>query len=167
MKRTALRRLAALSIFLVAGSSALAAGGTVEPRKPDERDRCPVCGMFVAPYTEWIAQVAFADGSAVFFDGSRDLFEYLLARAATAPEIAATFVTTYYDLEVIPAESAFFVTGSDVYGPMGAELVPHATLEAAEEFLRDHRGSRIVRFAEVTAELLRTLGAPARGPPHR
>jgi len=35
------------------------------------------------------------------------------------------------------------VTGSDVLGPMGEELVPIAGKQAAETFLRDHGGSGI------------------------
>lgn len=162
MNRTGPRRLVALSGLLVVLASSPPTWGTAEPREPGERDRCPVCGMLVAPHSEWVAQVVFADGSAVFFDGSKDLFKYLLGRDETAPEAAATYVTAYYDLRVIPAESAFFVVGSDVVGPMGAELVPHATLEEAEEFRRDHRGNAVVRFAEVTKEVLDGLGTPSR-----
>lgn len=156
------RQGSVLILFAVALSLPLAAGGGVEPRTPDERAICRVCGMRVAEHPEWIAQIVFADGSAFFFDGGKDLFHYLLARGEPAPaergsEIAAVFVTSYYDLEVIPATSAWFVIGSDVHGPMGPELVPHATRAEAEEFQRDHRGSAIVRFEEVTAELLRDL----------
>jgi nitrous oxide reductase accessory protein NosL len=49
------------------------------------------------------------------------------------------------------------VIGSDVLGPMGHELIPLETREDAEEFLRDHRGVRILRRDEVTAELLERL----------
>jgi nitrous oxide reductase accessory protein NosL len=67
-------------------------------------------------------------------------------------------VTSYYDLEPVDARTARFVVGSDVLGPMGAELVPFATDADAEEFRMDHAGSRTVRFGEVTRELLTTLG---------
>lgn len=128
----------------------------VEPRQPGEHDRCPVCGMLVQPHSEWIAQAILADGSAYFFDGSRDLFKYLLSRR-DGDELVATFVTSYYDLLPIAATEAFFVVGSDVRGPMGAELVPHPSREAAEEFQRDHGGERIVLYEEVTEELLHAL----------
>ena len=64
------------------------------------------------------------------------------------------FVTSYYDREAIRARDALFVIGSDVLGPMGAELIPHASREAAEEFRRDHGGSAILGFDEVTREIL-------------
>mgnify|MGYP001820071519 FL=1 len=109
----------------------------------------------------------FDDDSTVFFDGSKDMFKYLLARDTSAPDkrkpkIAATFVTSYYEGEAIPAATAYFVSGSDVNGPMGSELVPHRTREEAEEFLRDHKGNRVISFDEVTTELLRSLNARRR-----
>ncbi len=162
MKPTTVRRFVALSTCLAALSPMTSAEATVEPREPDATTRCPVCGMRVAPHAEWLAQIVFVDGSAVFFDGGKDFFKYLRARDGHAPgepgnPVAATFVTSYYDLEVIPAESAFFVAGSEVVGPMGKELVAHPTLAAAEEFRRDHGGSGIFRFDQVTAEVLQTL----------
>ena len=139
----------------------------VMPRKPGEQDKCPVCGMFVAPYPGWVAQVVLDDDSAVFFDGSKDMFKYLLDQDRFAPDkrqlkIVATFVTSYYEGEAIAAATAFFVIGSDVNGPMGSELVPHRTREEAEEFLRDHKGEKVISFDEVTTELLRSLSVRRR-----
>ena len=50
-----------------------------------------------------------------------------------------------------------YVLGSDVLGPMGHELVPHEDEAEAKEFMADHKGRRIFRFAEVTPELLDAL----------
>ena len=57
------------------------------------------------------------------------------------------------------ARTAWFVVGSDVLGPMGHELVPFAREAEAREFLRDHRGKQVLRFAEVTPALLKALDA--------
>ena len=130
------------------------------PLVPGEKERCPVCGMFVSPYPEWVGQVRHDDGTTVFFDGSKDLFKYLLSMDRFAPDktrrnVAAVFVTNYYDGEVITARTAFFVAGSNVMGPMGPELVPHRSLEAAQDFAQDHDGRRILRFDEITSAMLR------------
>lgn len=127
-----------------------------------KRAVCPVCGMFVAMHPEWLAQVVYEDGSEAFFDGPKDLFVYLLAPERYAAdkrgvEVTAVLVTSYYEGAAIPARQAFYVLGSDVSGPMGAELVPHRTLEDAEEFARDHRGETIVQFDDVTRGLLQDL----------
>jgi nitrous oxide reductase accessory protein NosL len=37
---------------------------------------------------------------------------------------------------------------------MGPELVPHRTLDAAEDFMRDHEGLGILRFDEVSEAVL-------------
>ena len=41
----------------------------------------------------------------------------------------------------IDGRSAHYVVGSDVTGPMGKELIPFATREAALEFSKDHGGT--------------------------
>ncbi len=140
----------------------LTAGDEPGPDLPAPADRCPVCGMLVAPHPAWTAQLVFSDGSRAFFDGSKDMFRYLLARDRYLPErkhlgITAVFVMSYYELRPIDGRAAFFVVGSDVRGPMGGELVPHASREAAEEFMADHGGLAVVAFDGVTADLLREL----------
>jgi nitrous oxide reductase accessory protein NosL len=130
------------------------------PPPPGPKDRCGVCGMYVAKYPQWIASVRFTDGTVVFFDGPKDLFRYLLdletfKPGATAEQVAAVFVTDYYSTRAIDGRTASYVIGSDVMGPMGAELVPTADAGHAETLLKDHAGERIVSFGEVTAELVK------------
>ncbi|MGQ9656128.1 MAG: nitrous oxide reductase accessory protein NosL, partial [Thermodesulfobacteriota bacterium] len=72
-------------------------------------------------------------------------------------DIQAIYVTEYYSLEPIEAQRAFFVTGSDVYGPMGKELIPLARESDAKQFMKDHGGKRLLRFDEVTVKLLKEL----------
>ena len=151
--------LAALSRILV---PALVTGHEPLPSPPAADTRCPVCGMLVAPHPAWTAQLVFSDGSRAYFDGSKDLFRYLLARDRYLPDkkhldVEAVFVTDYYELRPVSARSAFFVVGGDIRGPMGAELVPHTTRQAADEFLADHGGLTVVTFDEVTTDLLRGL----------
>lgn len=136
--------------------------GSVDLPPPRADDTCPVCGMFVAKYPAWVASVRYRDGHLHHFDGAKDLFKYLLDLARWAPghrseEIDTVGVTEYYTLGRIDAGAAWYVIGSDVLGPMGHELIPLETREDAEEFLRDHRGVRILRRDEVTAELLERL----------
>ena len=132
--------------------------------EPGDRDTCPVCGMFVARYPEWIATVVYKDGHAHHFDGAKDLFKYLLELARWAPghrteDITTIAVTDYYVVQRIDARAAWYVIGSDMLGPMGHELIPHATEAEAQEFLRDHKGVRVLRFGDVTLDLLRKLDA--------
>ncbi len=130
--------------------------------KPDETAVCPVCGMFVAKYPYWIATVRFRDGHLEYFDGAKDLWKYLFdmprwARGRTRETIDVIAVTSYYEGDQIAAKPAWYVIGSDVYGPMGHELVPHATEADAREFLADHKGKRILRSDAISPSLLRAL----------
>ncbi len=143
--------------FLLLAQPAIS--GPVDLPKPGPTDTCPVCGMFVAKYPEWVATVRYKDGHAHHFDGAKDLFKYLLDLPKWAPghqaeNIDSIGVTEYYGLALIDAHEAFYVIGSDVLGPMGHELIPLETKEDAEEFLLDHKGLSIIRFNQVAGEML-------------
>jgi nitrous oxide reductase accessory protein NosL len=146
--------------FVTAGAPA--AGETKGFVKPAERDKCPVCGMFVAKYPDWVAEVLFKDGSYAVFDGVKDLMKYWFDMASYGKgrqrsDIKAVIVTDYYQVNPIDGREAFFVLGSDVYGPMGRELVPFAKESDAREFLKDHQGKRILRFADITQAIVAEL----------
>ena len=130
--------------------------------KPSDRDLCPVCGMLVAKYPNWLAIVVYKDGHAHFFDGAKDLFKYLgnvprYAPAHQLADIAGIWVTEFYGLTRIDARQAFYVVGSDTLGPMGHEFVPLASRADAEDFLKDHKGRRIIHFSQATPELAARL----------
>ena len=138
------------------------AGADPAARVPGPGDRCPVCGMYVTKYPDWTAEIIFKDGAAVFFDGAKDLFKYYFKLNTYAPDrtdedIAAVYVTEFYNLELIDARSSFFVIGSDVYGPMGRELIPFKTEADARQFKIDHKGQRILRFDQVNQREINQL----------
>jgi nitrous oxide reductase accessory protein NosL len=60
-------------------------------------------------------------------------------------------------MKSISAHDAFFVVGSEVYGPMGHELIPFATEADAEVFRKDHKGKQVLRFQEITPKVLEKL----------
>ena len=139
-----------------------AAAGTLPPLSPSAKDKCPVCGMFVAKYPDWLAQIRFRNQQTVFFDGAKDFFKYYFRMdryrpGKTTDAVGAVYVTDYYTMKSIDAAAAFFVVGSDVYGPMGHELIAFASESDAAAFLRDHRGRQILRFEAVSPQLLRSL----------
>ncbi len=132
----------------------------VMPAEVKKDDKCRVCGMFVAKYRNWISQIVFSDGTAAFFDGPKDMMKYYLDPSKYDPgmkkaDIAAVFVTDYYSVKPIDGRTAFYVIGSDVFGPMGAELVPLASEPQARGFLKDHKGTKILKFDEIRPEHLR------------
>jgi nitrous oxide reductase accessory protein NosL len=147
-------------LFLILCQTANAEPVDLAP--PGPKDTCPVCGMFVALYPDWIATVRYRDGHLHHFDGAKDLFKYLLDLPKWAPDhqldqIEAIGVTEYYSVQRIDARKAYYVIGSDVLGPMGHELIPLETEADAKEFLQDHGGTRILRYEEVSLPLLQEL----------
>ncbi|NCU21908.1 hypothetical protein EOM89_14700, partial [Candidatus Falkowbacteria bacterium] len=77
-RRSALGILAGVSTLAFGlPQTARADAAPVDLPKPGPRDTCPVCGMFVARYPEWIATVVFADGMAFHFDGPKDFFKFV------------------------------------------------------------------------------------------
>ena len=145
-----------LLFFLVFTVSPSLADG---PKSPTKTDRCPVCGMFVAPYRDWLSTLVFKDGSQLFFDGPKDLLRYYYSLptkndSRTRAEIVGIYVTDYYSTKVVPIEQVYLVLGSDVAGPMGQELIPVSGAEAAKTFARDHNGAQVIRFKQLTPQLL-------------
>ncbi|MBE0618704.1 MAG: nitrous oxide reductase accessory protein NosL [Proteobacteria bacterium] len=153
-----MRRLA----FAVVALAALSPWAFAQPAPgtPGPDARCAVCGMFVAKYTNFTAQLALADGSTAYFDGVKDLMRYYRSPATfggKAQEVRAVFVKDYYTLESIDGRGAYYVLGSDVMGPMGRELIPFRAADAAEEFRKDHKGERVLRFEEIDDAVLAGL----------
>jgi copper chaperone NosL len=141
-----------------AGSAQAAPAEGVDPSV-----RCAVCGMFVAKYDNWLAQIRLADETVMYFDGVKDLLVFYFdpgGYSKAAPkDIKEIWVKDYYSLQWLDGRSAFYVMGSDVYGPMGKEFIPFATREAAYSFLQDHKGEKILVFSEITNDLVQSMRA--------
>ncbi len=141
---------------------ALPAAGKAAPAVPSNADKCPVCGMFVAKYPDFLAQIVFKDGSAAFFDGAKDMFKYYFAVSTYNPaknpaDIVSVHVTDYYSMAPVDGRAAWYVLGSDVFGPMGRELIPFALEADAPEFMQDHAGKELLPFGAITPEKIKGL----------
>lgn len=126
-----------------------------------EESRCPVCGMFVAKYPQWLTQVNMSDGRAEVFDGVKDMMAFYFAPqqygGAAGVTVDEIMVKDYYSQEWTDGKKAFFVLGSDVYGPMGHELIPFDSQAGAESFFKDHHGKKIYNFVEITPDIIESL----------
>lgn len=160
MKRSSMPAfLLLLAAFFCSAAAMAAAKGE---HTPSAKDKCPVCGMFVAKYPDWTAVARTADGAAYYYDGPKDMLTHYLNTGRYTPgrkqsDLSTLLVKEYYSLKMIDARQALYVTGSNVYGPMGAELIPFASRIDAETFLKDHKGKRIVRFSEISQQILKEL----------
>lgn len=151
-----------ITILLILLVISPATAGEKKPIKPTPKDKCPVCGMFVAKHSDFLAEILFKDGSCAFFDGTKDMFKYYFNLKKYQPsknlsDIDSIYVTNYYNLTLIDGLPARYVLGSDIYGPMGRELIPFEKEADAKEFMKDHKGKTILRFREITHEMVRSL----------
>lgn len=90
------------------------------------------------------------------------MFKYLLDlkrydHAKKTEDVEAIRVKDYYRLSWIDARRAWYVLGSDVFGPMGKELIPLEKEADAMEFMKDHKGIQIIKFSDITMEVIKTL----------
>jgi len=160
-----------MAAFLAAsmGHSAAADYATLpDGSKVNLSQTCPVCGMPVGgelagavTYAHrdgrlvgfaGVAAAVFKDGTAVGFEGARCLFIYntLPKRFDINVEnISRRFVTDFKTGKFIDANNAYLVLGSTVKGPMGYDLIPFATKEAADKFGEEYAGKRVVQLGTV------------------
>ena len=148
-------KLEAVAYYVSNGSMA-----TMQERMHVPNDaKCPVCGMFVSKYPKWAAFME-RDGKKYFFDGVKDMMKYYIFDGDFVydrKQISKMTVSDYYTLEEIPAKEAFYVLDSDVFGPMGHELIPFKDEESAKTFKTEHNGKAIVQFDEISDRMLMSL----------
>ncbi|VAY88084.1 nosL-related protein [hydrothermal vent metagenome] len=112
-------------------------------------EKCPVCGMYVYKYPRWAAQIYYADKH-YSFDGVKDMMKWYFKHKEGIVEIK---VSDYYSQHAIDGTKAFYVIGSDTYGPMGHELIPFLEIDDAKNFKEDHHGKVILKFDEIKRSL--------------
>jgi nitrous oxide reductase accessory protein NosL len=122
--------------------------GEIEVHKDE---KCPVCGMYVYKYPKWAAQILYKDARHNSFDGMKDLFKFYFDEPHQET-IEMILVRDYYSQKSINAQEAYYVLGSDVYGPMGEELIAFSKEKEAQTFYSDHRGKKILHFKEIKKE---------------
>jgi len=149
-----------IAFFLVAVSFA------AEPQDsiPTQKDKCPVCKMFVSMFADWNARIEFKDSTYATFDGAKCMFKYYLNTKKYNParnkDVTVISVKDYYSKTSVDALQAFFVIWSDIYGPMGHEPIPFEKEADAEKFLKEHKGKKILRFKDVNPKVIFSLDNP-------
>ncbi len=148
-------KLEAVAYYVSNGSMKLAGKHIDVPVKA----KCPVCGMFVAKYPKWAARIKY-DGKNYYFDGVKDMMKYYIFDGDfpyDRKSISEITVSDYYTLEEISAKEAFYVLDSDIFGPMGRELIPFKSKKSAKAFMDDHNGKAMVKFDEITDKMVMAL----------
>jgi len=134
-----------------------------DKKKPEEElpkirvtkeDKCPVCGMYLHYYPNWVARITYSKKEIYSFDGIKDMLKFYFNNEKG---IKSVWVQDYYTLKTLDAKKAFYVIGSDILGPMGNELIAFATLKSAKNFSLDHKGKSILPFDKLTEKMVRSI----------
>ena len=136
-------------------------------------DECHVCGMIITNFSGPKGEAFLRTGARPLkFCSTRDLFSYLLQ-----PESRAMVTQVYVhgmgasdwahptDSTFIDARMAWYVADQPMRGAMGPTLAAFKGQEQARAFIEQH-GGRLLRFEEITLEILANLGEGASSPPH-
>ena len=121
--------------------------------------------MFVSMFPDWSARIEFKDLTYSTFCGPKCMSRFYLNirkynPTKNANDLASISVKDYYSKASIDALQAFYVIWSDIYGPMGHEPIPFEKEADAKRFLREHKGKKIIRFKDITPNLIRSLDNP-------
>ena len=148
-------KLEAVAYYVSNGSMKLVGKHIDVPAKA----KCPVCGMFVSKYPKWAARIKYGNKN-YYFDGVKDMMKYYIFDGDfpyDRSSISAITVSDYYTLEEISAKEAIYVLDSDIFGPMGRELIPFKNKKSAQVFMNDHNGKAMVIFDEITDKMVMAL----------
>ncbi len=125
------------------------------PTKPNTAKQdydCKHCGMPSQDHPQWQAKIEL-EKETFWFCSPRCMFSrYHELQAGQARRL---WVKDYYTLKFIDAKKAYFVQDSKILGPMGADFVPFGQESAAQDFLKEHTGKKILPFQEITPQRLK------------
>jgi copper chaperone NosL len=146
------------------------AGGPTPGQKPlgpdggmhiSAEDRCPVCAMLPIRYPRFAAAIELQEGRVYYFCSPGCMLNAWLHPdiflGATAAQLNRPVVLAYLSGETLDARAVFWVSGSDVIGPMGPALVPLKDTTHLEAFRRRHGAKHIFRLDELNHANWETL----------
>ncbi len=128
-----------------------------QSQKIESHKECPLCGMYPARYPQFNCQIVFKDGSYEAFDSAIGLLVYLLFPDKTGIKlkpVAEIYFKDYLKESWLAADKAFFVTGSEIRGPMGIQFLPVDSEQAAEELKKQAQGKDIIHFKMINRQYL-------------
>ena len=130
----------------------------------DKNTTCFIRHLKLYKNPSWVSQIVLKSGKKLYFSSPKSMFEFYL-RPAKWPEFhiksesdfKEIYVTDFLTLKPILAKGAFYVYGSDTTSPAGDDLVPFATYQEAQNFMKAHNGKRIFGFKEISQGLINWL----------
>jgi len=146
-----------LLIFFLIVLFGMTSSTFAQPRKIESHKECPLCGMYPARYPHFNCQIVFKDGSYEAFDSAVGLLVYLHFPDKTGIQpkpVAGIYFKGYLKANWLEADKSFFVTGSEIMGPMGVEFLSVESEQAAEELKKQEKGKDIIYFKMINRQYL-------------
>ena len=131
-------------------------GKIIEP--VDDKDRCPVCGMYPARYPNNKGQIQTKGQNVYHFCSTQCLFAFLADSAKYAGKDVQPFLIWVVDFENgvwISGRTAYYVLGSNQSGPMGKEAFAFDKNADAKKFAEKYSGTAVI-FQGVTIDKIKT-----------
>ncbi len=130
-------------------------------------DRCPVCAMRPIKYPRFAAAVRLQDGTTYYFCSAGCMLKAWLRPdvflGAGPAERDKAVAQDYFSGQPLDARDAYWVSGSDVIGPMGPALIPLHRSTHVDAFRRRHGGTHVFRLEDLDEDNWKTLtGKPFR-----
>jgi copper chaperone NosL len=125
--------------------------------KIESHKKCPLCGMYPARYPKFNCQIVFNDGSYEAFDSSIGLLVYLHFPDKTGIKlkpVAGIYFKDYLKEGWLEADKAYFVTGSEIRGPMGIQFLPVDSQQAANNIKKQAHGKDVVHYKMIDRQYL-------------
>lgn len=115
-----------------------------------QREECSVCGMWIDLYMKTRHVITLEDGSSESFCSIACASKYIKGHEGNISRVMAADFNTR---ELVNAEEAFYLSGSDVPGVMTyTSRIAFSTQKAADAFQKKHGGS-IITFDQALREL--------------
>ncbi|MCP3876316.1 MAG: hypothetical protein GY699_24645 [Desulfobacteraceae bacterium] len=128
-----------------------------QPIKIEAHKECPLCGMYPALYPKFNCQIVFKDGSYEAFDSAIGLLIYLFFPKKLGIQsklVSKIYFKDYLKESWLEANNTFFVTGSEVMGPMGTEFLAIDSEQAASDLAKQEEGIDIIHFKKINQQYM-------------
>jgi len=135
----------------------LPGAASAQAKKIETHKECPLCGMYPARYPQFNCQIVFKGGSYEAFDSAVGLLVYLLFPDKTGIQpkpVAGIYFKDYVKESWLAADRTFFVTGSEIMGPMGVEFLPADSQRAAKELKKQEKGQDLIHFKKINRQYM-------------
>jgi copper chaperone NosL len=123
----------------------------------ESHKKCPLCSMYPARYPKFNCQIVFKDGGYEAFDSTIGLLVYLHfsdKTGKTLTPVAGVYFKDYLKGGWLEADKAYFVTGSDIRGPMGVQFLPVDSEQAADNLKKQANGKDVVHYKIIDRQYL-------------